>query len=141
MYNVVTLYQLFYQQSIREDEAMKKVLIYLMPVLTFVFVAFIIGLFYGRQSATAVQLTPSADVAVTETQYKAITDGKININTASATQLTYVPGIGDVTAQRIVEYREEHGNYQTINDLLNVEGFGPKKIEQIAPYITAGGSQ
>ncbi|MEO0082139.1 MAG: helix-hairpin-helix domain-containing protein [candidate division WOR-3 bacterium] len=60
----------------------------------------------------------------------------ININTASVELLEQLPGIGPMTARRIVEYREEHGRFSSVDDLLNVKGIGPKKLEAIRPLAT-----
>lgn len=62
--------------------------------------------------------------------------GKININTATKEQLDTLPGIGEVTAQRIIDYREQHGKFQKIEDIMNVSRIGPKLFEQIKDKIT-----
>jgi len=60
----------------------------------------------------------------------------VNINTATLDQLETLPGIGEVLAQRIIDYREEHGPYQSVEDLLNVSGIGDKRLEDLKPHIT-----
>ena len=55
---------------------------------------------------------------------------KINISRASQAELTELKGIGPVLSQRIVEYREEHGPFQTPEDIMDVEGIGPKTWEK-----------
>ena len=62
----------------------------------------------------------------------------ININTASAQELTLLPGIGENTANKIVSYRQEHGSFKSINDLSSVPGIGPETIRNISNYITIG---
>lgn len=62
--------------------------------------------------------------------------GLININTATAEQLTSLKGIGEVKAAAIVEYRREHGNFSCADDLLNVNGIGEKTLENIRNQIT-----
>jgi len=62
--------------------------------------------------------------------------GKININTASVTELEKLPGIGETLAQRIVEYREKYGRFQKIEDIMKVSRIGPKIFEQIKDMIT-----
>ena len=61
---------------------------------------------------------------------------KINVNTAEAWLLECLPGIGDVLAQRIVDYRTANGPFQRIEDIKNVEGIGPGVFEQIKDKIT-----
>ncbi|GAB4398578.1 MAG: hypothetical protein OHK003_21140 [Anaerolineales bacterium] len=60
----------------------------------------------------------------------------ININTASREELDSLPGIGPTIAQRIIDYREENGPFQTIGDILNVSGIGPSTFENIKDLIT-----
>ena len=60
----------------------------------------------------------------------------ININTASEKELQKLPRIGPAMAKRIVEYRNSHGKYKTIDELLNVKGIGKKTLEKLKPYIT-----
>ena len=65
-------------------------------------------------------------------------DGKININLASQSELTDLPGIGNVLASRIVDYRRQHGDFQRIEDIKNVTGIGEKRFETIRDKITVG---
>ena len=59
----------------------------------------------------------------------------ININTASVTELELLPGIGPVIAKRIVEYRKKIGRYKSINQLIDVNGIGEKKLRDVKPYV------
>jgi comEA protein len=61
---------------------------------------------------------------------------KININLAYATDLQSLPGIGEVMAERIIEYREQKKGFKKIEDIMNVKGIGDKKYEKIKDYIT-----
>ena len=61
---------------------------------------------------------------------------KIDINRAEPWLLEAMPGIGEVLAQRIVDYRSEHGPFRIIEDLLKVSGIGPATFEKIKTYIT-----
>ena len=63
-------------------------------------------------------------------------DNKVNINTATKNELDQLPGIGPSIAQRIIEYREEKGNFQKIEDVQNVKGIGDAKYEEIKDSIT-----
>lgn len=66
--------------------------------------------------------------------------GLININTASMEELKQLPGIGDVLAQRIVAFREFNGPFQTIDQLIEVEGISDSLVESLRPYITVSGN-
>lgn len=62
--------------------------------------------------------------------------GKVNINTAGEAELDSLPGVGPALAQRIIQYRQEHGNFQTVEDLKNVSGIGDKKFSDLAGLIS-----
>ena len=62
--------------------------------------------------------------------------GKININTATAEQLTELNGIGEVKANDIIEYRNNFGNFISLEEIMNVKGIGEKTFEKIKDYIT-----
>jgi len=62
----------------------------------------------------------------------------ININTAGATELQQVPGIGPSTAQKIVDTRKSYGTFKSVDDLLAIRGIGPKKLEKMRKYLTVG---
>lgn len=64
--------------------------------------------------------------------------GKVNINSATAEQLTAVPGIGDKLAARIVEYRQKNGSFKTVQELMNVKGVGEKSFGKLEPFLSAG---
>jgi competence protein ComEA len=62
--------------------------------------------------------------------------GTVDINTADATALQTLDGIGPALAQRIVAYRTAHGGFRTVNDLQNVTGIGPKKFAAIKANVS-----
>jgi competence protein ComEA len=59
----------------------------------------------------------------------------MDINTASFEQLQRLPGIGPVTAQRIIDFRKKSGPFLRVEDLLAVRGISTKRLERIRPYI------
>jgi competence protein ComEA len=59
----------------------------------------------------------------------------LDLNTATAEDLDALPGIGPVLAKRIVDYRAAHGPFKKIDDLEQVSGIGPKKLEKIKPFL------
>jgi competence protein ComEA len=63
---------------------------------------------------------------------------QININTASVSELDVLPGIGEVTAQRIVDFREQNGPYRSIDDLVHVQGISTRTIEALRDLVTVG---
>lgn len=78
----------------------------------------------GEQVSASLSGSPSGSSQQAES-------APINLNTATAEELDSLPGVGEVLAQRIIEYRESKGNFSAIEDLRNVEGIGPKKFENI----------
>lgn len=65
--------------------------------------------------------------------------GVVNINTADATQIALLPGIGQKTAERIIAWREEHGGFQKPTDLMQVKGVGDRTFERLSPYVVVEG--
>jgi len=65
--------------------------------------------------------------------------GKVNINTASASELETLPRIGPAVAQRIVDFRTKNGAFKRIEEIMKVQGIGEKVYEGIKDLITVGG--
>ena len=61
---------------------------------------------------------------------------KVSLSTATAEQLDALPGVGPVTAQKILDYRTEHGSFRSVDDLDAVPGIGPTRIEQLRDLVT-----
>jgi competence protein ComEA len=63
-------------------------------------------------------------------------NSKVNINAASEAELDSLPGVGEVTAKKIIDYRNENGKFSSIEDIKNVKGIGDNKFEDIKDSIT-----
>ncbi|MGY0233385.1 helix-hairpin-helix domain-containing protein [Longispora urticae] len=62
--------------------------------------------------------------------------GKVNLNTATTAELDVLPGVGPVTAQRIIEYRTAHGPFTDVSGLRHVDGIGDARFEQLKDLVT-----
>src|SRR5690348_4931067 len=60
----------------------------------------------------------------------------LDLNSATITQLSQLPGIGAATAKAIVQFREKSGPFERVNDLLAIRGVSARKLRQIRPYVT-----
>jgi competence protein ComEA len=90
----------------------------------------------GEVSAPAVaSVAPSRSPRSAPQAAAATPQFPINLNTATAEQLEAIPGIGPVLAQRIIEYRQTRGRFQSVDELLEVRGIGPKRLESMRPYV------
>ena len=119
---------------------------FLPAVLTAVFCFFIIGFYTGRNTVSGVVMekpVSAQDVSALQsssvpTEPAEESQDAININTASASELEALPGIGSELAGRIVRYRERFGSFITKEQIMEVEGIGNKKFEAIQSLITLG---
>ena len=62
--------------------------------------------------------------------------GPVSLNTADLTGLDTLPGVGPVLAQRIVDWRTQHGRFTTVDELGEVSGIGEKLLAQLSPLVT-----
>ena len=126
---------------------MKIKLSVILPVITALFAGLTLGLFLGRNPAggsvtVSVPARQVSAAAPAETQTEPSAQAAslpVNINTADAAELAALPGIGEVLAQRILDYRRVHGDFSAVEQLTNVEGIGEGKLESILELITIGG--
>jgi competence protein ComEA len=65
----------------------------------------------------------------------AAASGPVHLNTATVEQLDELPGVGPVTAQKIVDYREQHGAFSSVDDLDAIPGIGPARLEQLRELV------
>ena len=70
----------------------------------------------------------------------AVDGPKVNINTASAADLQFLPRVGPAIAQRIVEFREANGAFKAAEELMRVKGIGEKTFALIKPYVATAGT-
>ena len=63
-------------------------------------------------------------------------DGKMNLNSATESDLQTLPGIGPSKALAIIEYRETNGSFKTIEELMEISGIGEKTFEKLKEHIT-----
>ena len=100
------------------------------------------GIWYSHSFATgALEIgTPASAEKITEKrEINAENDtGRLNINTATAKELTRLSGIGEKKAAEIVAYREENGGFSDIAELMRVSGIGEKTFTEIQDEITVG---
>ncbi len=91
----------------------------------------VVSLLLGGSSQLAAQDKPAAGKAAAATVL-------VNLNTATAAQIATLPGIGEKTAQRIIEHREKNGGFKKVEELMNVKGIGEKSFLKLKSLITVG---
>ena len=114
---------------------MKKQVFRAIILCTLVTTSFLMGFRYGRSSQSPIQVT----YTLAPPPVPAGDPFPIDINTAGKQTLAELPGIGPAAAQRILTYRQEHGKFRSVQELLNVDGIGTGKLEPILDLITVGG--
>jgi competence protein ComEA len=90
----------------------------------------------GEQIVVGRAGTPGGLAASASTAAPDSSGGLVNINTATAEQLDTLPGVGPVTAQKILEWRGAHGAFSSVDELLEVDGIGEKTLADLAPRVT-----
>ncbi len=94
------------------------------------------AVFLGKPDLIAV---PNDENSQNRTTKQAVANKPVllNVNTASVEELQTLPNIGESTAQRIVDYRTQHGNFTSVDALQNVRGIGAKTLEKLRPFVDA----
>jgi competence protein ComEA len=85
----------------------------------------------GEQVLVAARGSPASGAAGAP----AGTAGPVSLNTATAEQLDTLPGVGPVTAQKIVDYRQEHGPFTSVDGLDAIPGIGPARLADLRPLV------
>lgn len=118
--------------------------------VTLLFTGFLLGFSIGRSShmdtimvsVPEQMMTRPVETTTLPRETTAATEAivfPININIAQEKELMALPGIGEVLASRILDYRDNHGAFAHVTDIMNVEGIGQAKMEAILDYVTTGG--
>lgn len=102
-------------------------------LLCVLFLCFCTGLFFGRN------LNRDVIVTLTPNTRPATVSAPIDLNRADRNTLTTLPGIGEALANQILAYRDTHGPFTSLAELLNIDGIGPERLEALLPYLTTGG--
>ena len=108
---------------------------WILIAVTGAFLCLLLGVFLGRNSNKTYIQIQDIDSVQTQPTTSPESLGKIDINTATSDQLQLLPGIGEALAQRILDYRAEHGEFKSTEELLNVSGIGEKKFDSIKNFI------
>lgn len=106
--------------------------------ITVVFFVFTMAFFLGRSSVHEVVATERVpvEVSVPEEATKALEpELRVELNTATKSELEELPGIGEVLAERIIAFREENGCFVSTEQLMDVEGIGSVKYEKVKDLI------
>jgi competence protein ComEA len=95
----------------------------------------------GQPAAMGSSVSPGADAATSTTASPPTTgnaaapEGLVNLNSATAEQLDTLPGIGPVTAAAIVAWRDANGAFSSVDQLGDVDGIGPARLEKLRDLV------
>lgn len=124
---------------------MKKVLTHPVFIGLLMCAMFVCGAIWGRHSTTSVlklKINEATEKPYAEEKEQVgpsdyIIADKVNINDAPVEVFAMLPGLNQSLAEKIVAYRDEHGAFQSVDELRNVNGIGEKKLNAIRKYIVA----
>ncbi|PWU25282.1 MAG: DNA-binding protein [Candidatus Rokuibacteriota bacterium] len=89
----------------------------------------------GEQVVVPRRLAPAASQVATGTGGQAAPTGPIHLSTATLEQLDSLPGVGPVTAQKILDYRAQHGAFRSVDELDAVPGIGPARLDELRGLV------
>ena len=119
----------------------------IMILITVALIAFFAGVYLRGRTGGDIRVevertSPSASVSEaasgTKREVPVTSDLRLNLNQATLEELETLPGIGPVLAQRIIDYRDAHGGFHSVSELLEVEGLGEKTYEKLSDYVKVG---
>ena len=90
----------------------------------------------GEQILVGRAAAPGGLAASASTAAPDASGALVNLNTATSEQLDTLPGVGPVTAQKILDWRASHGAFSSVDELLEVDGIGEKTLAELAPHVT-----
>ena len=108
-------------------------------LLLFMTGGFLVSLFALYEKASDTAVGTDYTITVTRRESEIVTPeapGPVDINTATLDELQTLKGIGPALAQRIIEYREEHGPFTSVEDLLHVKGIGETTLNKFRDHVT-----
>ncbi len=103
---------------------------------TLIMIITLIGVFIIISVSVILHLSSPEPIAYTSDEIAEMHLERINLNTATAEELSLLPDIGATLAGRIIAYREAQGAFTSVNELLSIEGIGANAYAKIAPYVT-----
>lgn len=106
-------------------------------VILAVYLAACAAVYIGTDMIQRTRFVTRTPIAMTSETDEIPESARININTASKEELMTIKGIGTVTADRIIEYREKNNGFIDVDELIEVQGIGEKTLENMRPYLTA----
>lgn len=118
----------------KKGKPIKNILAY----LAFFIIAIAAGIFFTEYTSNKIvveTVAVNSDINTYTSSAAPELDGKININSADKERLMTIKGIGEVRAQRIIDYREANGGFKTIENIMDVQGIGKELYESIKDNI------
>ena len=117
-------------------ERQKEWLLLALMLLTIAVSVFAAWMSVPELTPPAVELPAAGSIVTTVPPPTVTTKLSVSLNNGTLQELMQISGIGEKTAQNIVNYRETHGGFHSVEELLNLPGVGEKRLAEWAPYLT-----